>query len=97
MSAPLERSARPGSPNDAARRIVTAAAVSGLIFLLLWPLAFSLLTSLLIAGGFCALLVAASTISDLIAAILDAIATAVCAVLAAIAAVFAAIFGFFGI
>jgi hypothetical protein len=61
----------------------------------LWLMALTALTSLLISAGFCVVLVAASTISDLVETMLNLIVAIVFGVLAAIAAVFAAIFSLF--
>ena len=63
---------------------------------MLWLTAFSLVTSLLIGSGFCAVVIAASATSDLVEAVLDTIATVVFGVLAAIAAAVAAVFSLFG-
>jgi hypothetical protein len=92
MNARNER-VRPGSP---VRRIVTVVLLGGIVFVALWLMAFSLVTSLLVAAGFGVVVVAASTVSDLVELVLDAVVAAVFAVLAAIAAVFAAIFSLFG-
>jgi ABC-type uncharacterized transport system permease subunit len=70
--------------------------MSGLVFLLLWFMALSALTSLLIAAGFGVVVVAASAASDLVEMVLDAITAVVFGVLGAIAAFFAAIFSLFG-
>ena len=67
-----------------------------LIFGVLWIIAFSLVTSLLIGAGCCVVVIAASSVSDLVELLLDAIASVIFAVLAAFAAVFAAILGLFG-
>src|SRR5262249_54998683 len=95
MNAPVESTARPSSTSRVVRRIAVAAVLGGLVFLVLWVTAFSLVTSLLIGSGCCAVIVLASTSSDLLEAVLDAVAPAVFAVLAAIAAVIAAIFSLF--
>lgn len=77
------------------RRLAATVILGGLVFVMLWIVAFGWLTSLLIAAGCCAVMVAASTVSDVVETVLDALATAVFAVLAVIAAVFAAIFSLF--
>jgi len=59
-------------------------------------MAFSLVTSLLIGSGFGVVLIAASTVSDVIEMVLDAIATVIFAIFAAIAALIAAVFSLFG-
>ncbi|ARQ00912.1 hypothetical protein [Pseudorhodoplanes sinuspersici] len=96
MNAPHEPVTRPASASAMARRLVATVIVSGLIFLLLWFMALSVLTSLLIAAGFGIVVVAASAASDLVEMVLDAIAAVVFGVLGAIAAFFAAIFSLFG-
>ena len=95
MNAP-DQAARPASRKGPARRIATAIVLSLLIFGVLWIVAFSLVTSLLIGAGCCVVVIAASSVSDLVELLLDAIASVIFAVLAAIAAVFAAILGLFG-
>ena len=96
MNAPHEPVTRPASASGPVRRIAATVIMSGLVFLLLWLMAFSVFTSLLIAGGFCVVVVSASAASDLVVTVLDAIAAVVFGVLGAIAAVFAAIFSLFG-
>ena len=56
----------------------------------------SVCTSLLVSAGCCVVVVAASTVFDVVEMVLDAIAAVIFGVLGAIAAVFAAIFGLFG-
>ena len=70
--------------------------LSGLVFAVLWVMAFSMITSLLIGAGCCVVIVAASSLSDLVDMLLDAIASAIFGVLAVIAAIFAGILGLFG-
>ena len=70
--------------------------LSVLLFAVLWIMVFSMVTSLLIGAGCCVVIVAASSVSDLVDMLLDAIASAVFGVLAVIAAIFAAILGLFG-
>jgi hypothetical protein len=96
MNAPAEPTSRPTPTGRLVRRIVAAAIMGVLVFVGLWLMAFSIVTSLLVASGCCAVTVVASSISDLIGAVLDAIAAIIFGILAAIAAVFAAIFGLFG-
>jgi len=96
MNAPNEPTARPKSTSGLVRRIAVSVIMSGLIFLMLWVFAFSLVTSLLIGAGFGVVVVVASAVSDLIEVVLDAIATIVFGVLAAIAALVAAVFSLFG-
>ncbi len=67
-----------------------------IVFLVLWVMAFTLVTSLLISSGFGVILIAASTVSDVIEMVLDAIATVIFAIFAAIAALIAAVFSLFG-
>jgi hypothetical protein len=96
MNAP-KQSVRPGAHSSPARRIATAIVIGVLIFGMLWIMVFSLVTSLLIGTGCCVVVIAASSVSDLVETVLDAIASIIFGVLAAIAAVFAAILGLFGL
>jgi hypothetical protein len=93
MNAPNEPVTRPA--RGPARRIAATVVLSGLVFLLLWLTAFSVLTSVLVASGFCVVVVAASAASDPVEIVLDAIAAIVFGVLGAIAAIFGAIFSLF--
>ena len=90
---PVARRAPSSSP---ARRIAAAVMLSVLVFAALWIMVFSMVTSLLIGAGCCVMIVAASSVSDLVDMLLDALAAVVFGVLAVIAAVFAAILGLFG-
>jgi hypothetical protein len=94
MSVP-EPAARPASKSSPARRLTAAVMLSALVFAVLWIMAFSMMTSLLIGAGCCVVIVAASSLSDLIDLLLDAVATVVFGILAVIAAIFAAIFSVF--
>lgn len=96
MNAPHEPVTRPASASGPVRRIAAAAVMTGLVFLLLWLMAVSVFTSLLIAAGFGVVVVAASAASDPVVMVLDAIAAVVFGVLAVIAAFFGAIFSLFG-
>ena len=96
MNAPVEPTTRSVSASRVIRRIAVSAIVSGLVFLVLWLMAFNLVTSLLIGSSCCAVIIVASTTSDLVETVLDAIAAVAFGVLAAIAAVVAAIFSLFG-
>ena len=90
---PAVRTAPTSSP---ARRIAVAVILSGLVFAVLWIMVFNMVTSLLIGAGCCVVIVAASSLSDLLDMLLDAVATVIFGVLAVIAAIFGAIFGLFG-
>lgn len=96
MSAPNEPGTRPAPRRGPVRRIAATLIMSALVFVALWLMAFSLLTSLIISSGCCVVLVAASSISDLVEMVLDAIAAVVFGILAAIAAIVAGIFAIFG-
>src|SRR4051794_32942368 len=96
MNAPDEPATKPAPAGGPARRIAATVIVGGLVFLVLWLMAFSVLASALIATGFCVAVVGASTVSDLVVTVLEVIAAIVFGVLGAIAAVFAAIFSLFG-
>ncbi|MDI1265740.1 MAG: hypothetical protein PS018_21045 [bacterium] len=87
--------AHPIQKRSPARRIAATVALSMMVFVTLWILAFGWLTSLLIGAGCCAVMVAASTVSDIVEMVLDVLATAVFAVLAVLAAVFGEIFSLF--
>ena len=95
MNSP-EPAVRPASNSSPARRIAVAVILSGLVFAVLWIMVFSMVTSLLIGAGCCVVIVAASSVSDLLEMLLDAVATVIFGVLAVIAAIFGAIFGLFG-
>lgn len=95
MNAPDQPTTRHASASSLSRRIVATLVVGGMLFLVLWLMALTALTSLLISAGFCVVLVAASTISDLVETMLNLIVAIVFGVLAAIAAVFAAILSLF--
>ena len=86
---PAVRTAPNSSP---ARRIAVAVILSGLVFVGLWIMVFSMVTSLLIGAGCCVVIVAATSVSDLVEMLLDAVATVIFGVLAVIAAIFGAIF-----
>jgi hypothetical protein len=96
MNVQVESTTRSASPSRTVRRIAISAILSGLVFLVLWLTAFSLVTSLLIGSSFCAVVIVASAMSDLVEVVLDAIATVVFGVLAAIAALVAAVFSLLG-
>ena len=96
MNAPHEPVTRPASASGPVRRIAATVIMSGLVFLLLWLMAFSVFTSLLIAAGCCVVVVAASAASDPVVMVVDAIAAVVFGVLAAFAAFVGAIFSLFG-
>ncbi|WP_108514405.1 hypothetical protein [Bradyrhizobium algeriense] len=95
MNSP-EPAVRPASNSSPARRTAVAVILSGLVFVVLWIMVFSMVTSLLIGAGCCVVIVAASSLSDLFEMLLDAVATVIFGVLAAIAAIFGAILGLFG-
>jgi hypothetical protein len=95
MNSP-EPAVRPASNSSPARRIAVAVILSGLVFVVLWIMVFSMVTSLLIGAGCCVVIVAVSSLSDLFEMLLDAVATVIFGVLAAIAAIFGAILGLFG-
>lgn len=96
MNAPAQPAARPTSTSNLGRRIAVSVILSMLVFFMLWIMAFSFVTSLLIGSGFCLVVITASTALDLVEMVLDAIATVVFGVLAAIVAVIAAVFSIFG-
>ena len=88
MNSP-EPAVRPAPNSSPARRIAAAVILSGLVFAVLWIMVFSMVTSLLIGAGCCVVIVAASSLSDLVDMLLDAIASVIFGVLAVIAAIFA--------
>jgi len=92
---PPEPAARPASKSSPARRLAAAVILSVLVFAVLWSTVFGMMTSLLIGAGCCVVIVAASSLSDVIDMLLDAVATVVFGVLAIIAAIFTAIFSLF--
>ena len=91
-----EPAGRPASNSSPARRLAVAVILSGLVFVVLWIMMFNMVTSLLIGAGCCVVIVAASSLSDLVDMLLDAVATVIFGVLAVIAAIVGAIFGLFG-
>ena len=95
MNSP-EPAVRPAPNSSPARRIAVAVILSGLVFAVLWIMVFNMVTSLLIGAGCCVVIVAASSLSDLLDMLLDAVATVIFGVLAVIAAIFGAILGLFG-
>jgi hypothetical protein len=95
MNSP-EPTARKASNSSPARRLAVAVGLSGLVFVVLWITAFSMITSLLIGAGCCVVIVAASSMSDLFDMVLDAVATVIFGVLAVIGAILGAIFSVFG-
>jgi cytochrome b561 len=92
---PPEPAAQPASNRSPARRIAATVVLSGLVFVMLWIMAFGWLTSLLIGAGGCAAVVVASSVSDLVETLLDTIAAVIFGVPAVIAAILAAIFSLF--
>jgi hypothetical protein len=95
MNAP-DRPATRRAPASLSRRIVATVVIGGMLFLVLWLMALTALTSLLISAGLCVALLSASAVSDPVETVLEFLVAIVFGVLAAIAAVFAAIFGIFG-
>ena len=95
MNSP-EPAARRASSSSPARRLAVAVMLSGLVFAVLWIMVFSMVTSLLIGAGCCVVIVAASSVSDLVDMLLDAAASVIFGVLAVIGAIFAGIFSLFG-
>ncbi len=95
MNAPDQPVTRHAPASSLGRRIIATMIVGGLLFLVLWLMALTALTSLLISAGFCVAVVSASTVSDLVETMLSIIVAIVFGVLAAIAAFFAAIFSLF--
>ena len=95
MNAPDQATVKPAPTSSPARRIATCLVVTALVFIVLWLMALSVVTSLLISSGIGIVLIAGSNVSDLIETVLDAIATVIFAIFAAIAAVIAAIFSVF--
>ena len=90
---PAVRQAPNSSP---VRRIAVAVVLSGLVFVGLWIMVFSMVTSLLIGAGCCVVIVAASSASSVVEMLLDAVSTVILGVVAVIAAIFGAIFSVFG-
>jgi hypothetical protein len=92
MSTPDQPVTRHSPAHSLGRRIVATLIIGGMLFLVLWLMALTALTSLLISAGFCVVVVAASAVSDLVETMLNIVVAIVFGVLAAIAAFFAAIF-----
>ena len=95
MNATQEPAAPPARTRRWGRRAAAMLAVGTVLFIALWVMAFSALTSLIVASSICVVVVGLSTAFDPVEAVLEAIVTVVLAVLGAIAAVFAAIFSIF--
>ena len=81
MNSP-EPAARRRIERSPARRIAAAVILSVLVFAVLWIMVFSMVTSLLIGAGCCVVIVAASSVSDLVDMLLDAVASVIFGVLA---------------
>lgn len=94
MTSP-EPASRPAS-RISARRIGAALLIGVVLFAVLWITAFTMVASLLIGSGCCVLIVAASSVSDIVEMMLDALASAMLIVLAVIAAIFGALFSLLG-
>jgi hypothetical protein len=95
MNATQESGASPARPRRWGRRVAAVLAVGMVLFVALWAMAFSALTSLIVASSTCIVVTGLSTAFDLVEAALEAITTMMLAMLGAIAAVFAAIFSIF--
>jgi hypothetical protein len=95
MNASDQPTARRPTASSLTRRIVATLVIGGMLFLVLWLMALTALTSLLISAGICVVLVAASAVSDPVETLLDVIVAIVFGVLTAIAAFFAAVFSLF--
>ena len=93
---PPEPAVRSAPNSSTARRAAVAIILGTLVFAVMWITLFSLLASLLIGAGCCAVIVGASSMSDMVQALLDAIAAVIFGALALIATVFGAIVGLFG-
>lgn len=94
MSSP-ETVPEPRPRSGPLRRMLAAAALTLVLFGLLWYTVFSAVTAALVASGGTVVLVAGASLSDAVEMIFEAIANALLAVLAVIAAVFAAIMSVF--
>jgi hypothetical protein len=94
MSLP-EPAVRPASKSSYARRFAAAVMLSGMVFVAMWIMAFSMMTSLLIGAGCCVLIVTAGSLFDLLAVLLDAVATVAMALLAAVTAIVGLILSLF--
>lgn len=95
MSASQEPAARPEPPRVHGRLVTVAAIISGLAFLALWLMAFSAITSLLAALACCALLIAASALSDPFEMVLEAISSIILGVLGIVVAIVVSLFSIF--
>jgi hypothetical protein len=95
MNAP-EPAVRTAPNSSPVRRIAVAVILSGLLFAVLWIMVFGMVTSLLVGAGCCVVIVAASSVSDVVEMLLDAVSTAIFGVVAVIAAICGAVFSVFG-
>ena len=87
---------RPASNSSLAGRIAVAVALGALVFMALWITMFGMVVSLLIGSFCCVVIVAASSLSDVVEMLLDAVASVIFGIVAVIAAIFGAIFSVFG-
>ena len=94
MNSP-EPAARPASNSSSARRIAVAVVLGCLIFTALWVTMFSMVVSMLIGTTCCVVIVAASSLSDVVELLLDAVASVVFGIAAVIGAIVGAIFSIF--
>jgi hypothetical protein len=85
----------PAAKSGIGRRIAVALALGALVFVVLWWMALSFVTSVLVGSGTTVILAAGASFSDVIEAVLDWLAGVLAMILAAIAAVFAAIMSLF--
>ena len=95
MNSP-EPAARPVSNSSSARRIAVAVVLGCLIFTALWVTMFSMVVSMLIGTTCCVVIVAASSLSDVVELLLDAVASVVFGIAAVVGAIVGAIFSIFG-
>lgn len=95
MNSP-EPAARSASNSSSARRIAVAVVLGSLVFTALWITMFGMVVSMLIGATCCVVIVAASSLSDVVELLLDAVASVIFGIAAVIAAIFGAIFSIFG-
>jgi len=93
----IDHGVKQASCGDRAARVCLAVLLGSMVMLGLWISAFNLATSFVVGSGAIAIILVASSTSDLFEQVLDAIASAVLAVVGAIAALLGALLGIIGV
>ena len=96
MSSSTQRAATSAFRGTLTRRVAGVVMLSAILFLVLWAVAFTAVTSAIVAGSVGGILVVGSASSDVFEMMVDAICSLVLGILAAIGAFFAGLFSIFG-